>query len=84
MNNLDEKIQPEFEHGDTVTYMPYEKAFKATVLRHQYIGAAAHPDEVEYILDVEGMIGDHHKTIGTCRSIYESGMFRRSHTISWN
>ena len=49
MNNC----KPEFEAGTTVTYMPHERAYQATVLTYRYIGAGAHPDEIQYLLRVD-------------------------------
>ena len=82
MNPYDEKVQPEFAIGDTVTYMPHDRAYQATVRNYRYIGAAAHPDEIEYVLEVEAdaMNSD---WITTCRNIYESCMYRRSNDICW-
>lgn len=83
MNPYDEKVQPEFAIGDTVTYMPHDRAYQATVRNYRYIGAAAHPDEIEYILDVKADILDA-DWIATCRQIYESVMYRRNHSITWD
>ena len=77
-----EKVEPEFKVGDTVTYMPRGKAYQAEVNNIQFIGAAAHLDEVEYILEVKGTIVET-KVRASCRCIYESVMYRRSHDIAW-
>jgi hypothetical protein len=82
MNNH-ELVQPEFAVGDTVTYFPHDRAYEATVKNIRYKGAAALPDEVEYILDVRADILDA-GWVATCREIYESCMYRRHHSITWN
>jgi hypothetical protein len=75
--------KPEFAIGDTVTYMPFDQAYQATVLTYRYIGAGTHPDEVKYLIRVEGDVLEA-DWVATCREIYESAMYKRSHSISWD
>lgn len=75
--------KPEFAIGDTVTYMPYEKAYQATVSTYRYIGAGAHPDEIQYLLRVDDDALEAN-WVASCREIYESVMYRRSHSITWD
>jgi hypothetical protein len=79
----DELVKPEFSIGDAVTYFPHDHAYEATVKNIRYKGAAALPDEVEYVLDVKADILDA-GWIATCREIYESALYRRHNSITWN
>ena len=82
MSLHDNRIEPEFAVGDTVTYMPYGAAYQATVTGHRFYGPVTHPDEINYRIKIDSDLIEA-DWIVSCREIYESGMFAKSHSISW-